>query len=301
MINMDWYRIFLHTARSGNQTKAAQELYMTQPSVSYAIKQLEEELGLKLFHRLSKGVELTEEGRALLNYVEQSFSLLQAGEKKMHALKHLAGGELRVGASDSLFKHLLLPHLNSFHHTYPEVRIRLSHGKTSEIVQRLKDGQIDCGIIHLPLTDPLLEIKPLTHIQDVFVVGKGYRELAEPSIPIETLAKLPLLFLSSGSSTRRFIEQWFGAHGHSVQPDIELGSIDLLIEFAKLGFGAALVTRSFVLKELQSGELFELHPTAKIPERSIAVAVRQDISLSLPAVQFVDALISKVLPEPGGE
>jgi DNA-binding transcriptional LysR family regulator len=69
MLHLEWYRIFLHTARHGNVTKAAQELHVTQPSVSYAIKQMEEALGLKLFHRLSKGVELTEEGKALAAYV----------------------------------------------------------------------------------------------------------------------------------------------------------------------------------------------------------------------------------------
>ncbi|RAV20505.1 LysR family transcriptional regulator [Paenibacillus contaminans] len=291
MINMDWYRIFLYTARNGNLTKAAQELYITQPSVSYAIKQMEEALGLKLFNRLSKGVELTPEGRALLNYVEQSFSLLDAGEKKMHALKHLAGGELRIGASDSLFKHVLLPELNRFRTEYPQVRIRLSHGKTTDIVQRLEDGQIDCGIVHFPIASPQLDITPLAAIQDCFVAGSSYRELSGRSLSAGEMADLPLLLLSQGSSTRRFVEQWFHSQGFAVEPDIELGSIDLLIEFAGLGFGVAFVTRSFVEKQLRSRKLFELQPAEPIPARTIGVAVRRDLSLSLPAERFVRALI----------
>ena len=87
MFNLEWYRIFLQTARYGNLTKAAQALHITQPSVSYAMKQMEEALGIKLFNRLSKGVELTKEGQSLLKYVEQSFTLLDAAEKHVLNLK----------------------------------------------------------------------------------------------------------------------------------------------------------------------------------------------------------------------
>lgn len=102
IINIEWYRIFLHTAKLLNLTKAAQELHITQPSVSYALKQLEAILGVKLFTRQSKGVLLTSEGLALLEFVEQSFSLLDAGENKLLSLKNLATGELRIGASGPL-------------------------------------------------------------------------------------------------------------------------------------------------------------------------------------------------------
>lgn len=95
---------FLYTARYKNLTKAANELHITQPSVSYAIKQMEDSLGLKLFHRLSKGVELTEEGRALLEYVEPSLVMLDSAQKHLHNLKQLNEGEVRIGASDSLIK-----------------------------------------------------------------------------------------------------------------------------------------------------------------------------------------------------
>ncbi len=92
MINMEWYRIFHQTARSKNLTKAAEELFITKPSVSYAIKQMETALDMKLFHRLSKGVELTEEGQVLFDFVDQALTLLHAGENQMQAMKRLAGG-----------------------------------------------------------------------------------------------------------------------------------------------------------------------------------------------------------------
>ncbi|WHY17497.1 LysR family transcriptional regulator [Paenibacillus sp. G2S3] len=287
MFNLEWYRIFWQTARHRNLTKAAVELHITQPSVSYAIKQMEEALGLKLFHRLSKGVELTEEGQALFEYVEQSFSMLDSAQKHLENLKQLNEGEIRIGASDYLIKHLLLPQLNTFHSTYPGIRIRLSHGKTPDITKRLKDGEIDCAFVHMPLHDPLLNIQTLAVLEDCFVVGEAYQDLASRSLTMKEVSELPLILFSQGSSTRVFVEQWFATKGLSVIPDIELGSIELLAEFARLGYGAAFISRSFVQEDLHSGKLYELKLDDPLLPRSIGFAVRQDRKLSVAAEHFV--------------
>jgi DNA-binding transcriptional LysR family regulator len=290
MFQLEWYRIFLHTARRGNLTKAAQDLHITQPSVSYAVKQMEEALGLKLFHRLSKGVELTEEGRVLLKYVEQSFALLDAAQRHLHDLKQLTEGEIRIGASDSLIKYLLLPQLNAFHGEHPGIRIRLTPGKTPEIARKLKEGQIDLAIVRLPMEDPMLIVRELAVLEDCFVVGEVYRELGDRTLSIRELAELPLLSHSPGSSTRIFVERWFAASGLTVNPDIELGSIDLLTEFARLGYGVAFVPKPFVEAELRNGQLFELRLDDSLPPRSVGMAIRSDTPLSIAAERFVGML-----------
>lgn len=292
MIHLEWYRIFLHTARQGNFTKAAKDMHLTQPSVSHAIKQLEEEMEVKLFHRMPKGVELTEEGAVLLDYVEQAFSILESGQRHVDGMKKLQRGEVRIGASDYLIKHHLLPYLNVYHKEYPGIHIRLSHGKTPELTERLLEGEIHCAIVHLPLEDPLLEVRMLA-IQDYcFVAGaEKYGALKGRPIGREELAMLPLLLLSAGSSTRRFVEQWFAEQGIEVEADIELGSLDLLAEFAMLGYGIALINRSFVEAEIASGKLLELELAEPLPPRSIGFAVRRDLKLSLAAEDFVRLLI----------
>ena len=290
MMNLEWYRIFLYTAKSGNLTKAAQELHITQPSVSYAIKQLEEGLGVKLFDRLSKGVALTSEGSSLLEYVEKSFSLLDLGERKMASLKSHTSGELRIGASGPIIKHLLLSPLDQLRAQYPEVRIRLSQGKTAEIKTQLKEGQIDLGFVHLPVIDPDLNTVQLTTIQDCFVVGPAYSKLAEQPISTADIAKIPLLLLSRGSNTRQFIERWFAAQGITMEVDIELNSSEMLIELAHRGYGTACVTRSFVQQELQNGKLYELQTVEAIPVRNIGVATRRNSSLSVIAHYFMGLL-----------
>ncbi|GGG14700.1 LysR family transcriptional regulator [Paenibacillus abyssi] len=290
MMNMEWYRIFLHTAKLGNLTKAAHELHITQPSVSYAIKQLEAELGVKLFDRMSKGVALTTEGSALLEYVEKSFSFIDAGENKIRSLRELTAGELRIGANGPVIKHLLLPVLDQFHAEHPDVRIRLTQGKTSDIRNRLKEGRIDLGLVHLPLLDDDLNVDHLLAIQDCFVVGQAYRSLTKQSISTEDMIKIPLLLLSQESSTRAFVEQWLSSQGLHSEVDIELSSLDMLTEFAQRGYGAAFVTHSFVQDLLEQGKLFALQTREPIPTRSVGIATRRVGSLTLIANRFKEML-----------
>src|SRR5690606_4189663 len=126
-----------------NLTKAAQNLHMTQPSVSYAIKQLEEALGMALFVRLPKGVQLTHEGRALFEHVSAAFNQLESGERQIKLMKQFEDGVVRIGANGAAIKHILLPRLDEFHSKYPQIRIRLLQERTSNIVNHLKEGTLD--------------------------------------------------------------------------------------------------------------------------------------------------------------
>ncbi|HFL3236884.1 TPA: LysR family transcriptional regulator, partial [Clostridioides difficile] len=139
--NYELYKVFYWAAKTGSLTQAAKALYITQPSVSHAIKQLEDSFGLTLFYRTSKGVALTQEGASLYSYIEQSQILISMAEEKMAALKSLDSGELRMGGSDSLFKHYMLPFLEEFHTQYPGIKLHLSHGTTPEVITFLKEGK----------------------------------------------------------------------------------------------------------------------------------------------------------------
>ncbi|MFX3633883.1 MAG: LysR family transcriptional regulator [Candidatus Pristimantibacillus sp.] len=292
MNHLESYRIFLYTARMGNFTKAAQELHITQPSVSYAVKQLEEAFGVKLFDRLSKGVCLTSEGNALYEYVEQSFALLARGEKKLHDLVKLNAGELRIGASGPIIKHLLQAHLEPFHAANPQIRIRIQQSKTSEVSRQLKEEQIDLGFVHLPLEDPELTVVPLMNIQDCFFVGEAYRELTHSPISVSQLLTIPLVLPTSGSSTRIFVEKWFASQGLSKEADIELNSTEMIVEFAQHGYGAAFVARQFAQKELDNGSLLEVKLIEQIPTRTIGVVTRREAALPLASARFLDRLLT---------
>jgi len=298
MLQLEWYRIFYQTSKTKNLTKAAQQLFITQPSVSYAIKQMEKALGVKLFNRLSKGVELTQEGRELFLYVEQSMAMLEAGEKKIQELKQLKTGELRIGASDTMIKQLMLPYFDRFHARYPDIRLRVAHGSTSEIIQFLKEGRVDIGVVRLPAEDPLIEVQEFARVQDTFVAGPAFRHLAEKPITISQMKDIPLITLIPGSNTRRYLEQLFAAHGIEPKFDFVLSNVDLMVEFAKRNLGITLVARSFVQKELASGGLVELRTVEPIPPRSIGIAKRRGATLPLASERFVEMISGEGRPRP---
>lgn len=278
--NLELYRVFYWTAKELNLSRAAERLFITQPSVSHAIKQLENELAVTLFHRGARGVRLSEEGELLFAQVEQAFNMLESGERHIAELNNLIRGELRLGGSDSLCKHYLLPALSRFCSDYPQIRLDLVHGTTPEIVRHVKEGRIDFGIVRLPLDEPSLSVIEAIQVQDCFVTGPRYAELTKSPLPLASLVHYPLILFSKNSSSRRFIQDVAASLGVVIEPEIELASVDLLIAFAKAGFGISFVTRQFVQEELDRGTLLEVKLTDAIPPRRIGITYQTNRRLS---------------------
>ncbi|WP_169085065.1 LysR family transcriptional regulator [Paenibacillus sp. PL91] len=288
MNNYELYKVFYWAAKTGSLTQAAKFLYITQPSVSHAIKQLEESFGITLFYRNSKGVALTQEGAILYSYIEKSQILITLAEEKLAALKNLDSGELRIGGSDSLFKHYLLPYLEDFHQRYPGIKLQLIHGTTPEIIAFLKEGKIDLGVVRMPIVDPQLEVKEGIQLQDCFVAGARYAELKNMVLSLERLLQYPVILFSRNSRARMAITELFQGYGLELKPEIEVGSVDLLIEFARKGLGISYVTREFVSKELDEGSLFEIKLEVELPPSQVGIMIMRNMPLSIAASHFIE-------------
>ncbi|OZB95169.1 LysR family transcriptional regulator [Paenibacillus sp. XY044] len=295
MINTEWYRIFLHASESLNMTKAAQHLNMTQPSVSYAIKQLEEALGVKLFDRLSKGILLTEEGHALYDQVKQAFDTLDYAEHYMKQLGQLNEGRLRIGANGAIIRDYIVPLLDIFRSQYPNIRVQVSQQKTGHILEQLKQGFLDLGYVYLPVKDEEIKVVDSFVSPYCVVAGNSFASLAKAPLSAAHLAELPLLMLSSGSATRSYIEAWFQTQDVEAAADFELNSLDMLAEFAERGYGAAILPRAFVASSIKEGSLLELNMEVPLPDRSVGVAVRKHSSPSLAAEAFLHIQSSRSL------
>lgn len=285
--NYELYKVFYWAAKTGSLTQAAKMLYLTQPSVSHAIKQLEESFGVALFYRNSKGVELTQEGAVLYSYIEQSQILISLAEEKLAALKNLDSGELRIGGSDSLFKHYVLPYLEQFHKRHPGVKLHLNHGTTPEVITFLKEGRIDLGVVRMPIVDPQLQVTESFQLQDCFVAGPHYEQLQDQVLSLDMLLQYPIILFSRNSRARMTITELFQSYGYSIRPEIEVGSVDLLIEFAKRGLGISYVTREFVSKELEEGALFEVHLDIPLPPSHVGLLTMRNMPLSNAAAAFI--------------
>lgn len=285
-MHLDLYRVFYVTAMEKNFSKAAKKLYITQPSVSHSIKQLEERLGVQLFLRTSKGVTITNEGKTLFDYIQQAFGLIDNAERKISELKSLESGHVTIGGSDSTCKHYLLPYVQTFQDIFPKIQIKLQHGSTPQILDKLTNGLIDIGIIHMPINQSQIQLTEFLSINSTFIVGKKHKDLANKTLSLEEMLNYPIISFSETSSSRRFLNQLFQKQGLSVKPDIEVGSVELLIECAKIGMGIAFVTKELVSKELSEGELIEVHLNENLEKRKIGLVTKKDIPLSVAADQF---------------
>lgn len=287
-MNNELYKVFYWASKTGSLTQAAKALYLTQPSVSHAIKQLEDSFGITLFNRNSKGVELTQEGAILYSYIEQSQILISLAEEKMAALRNLDSGELRIGGSDSLFKHYLLPYLEDFHEKYPRIRLHLNHGTTPEVIAFLKEGKIDLGVVRMPIDDPQLEVRESIQLRDCFVAGERYAELKNTVLSLDKLLEHPVILFSRNSRARMAITELFHSYGYKLKPEIEVGSVDLLIEFARRGLGISYVTREFVSKELEEGSLFEIQLDVPLPPSHVGIMIMRNMPLSSAASKLIE-------------
>lgn len=289
-INLEWYRSFYWVAQTGSLTAAAERLNITQPAVSHTIKQLEEKMGGALFFRTSRGVDLTTEGKVLLRFIEQAFHNVELGERAIAEMNNLNSGEIHIGASDTLCKYYLLSYLEQYHEQYPSVRIHITNRTTPETLLLLKEGKIDFGIVSLPVSDKQIEFRKSKPLQDCLVGGKGYRHLANQPMAIADLGQYPLLFLEPGGSTRQHIDEFLVSNQINITPEFELGSVDLLVQFALRGFGLAFVIRDYVTEELKRGELVEIPIVPMLPERNIGIATLRGVPLSAAAKSFLTLL-----------
>ncbi len=290
MLNLERYRVFYHTAKELSFSKAAEGLFISQPAVSQTIKLLEEELGGQLFLRTSRGVQLTREGEVLFKYIEQAFKLIETGEQKLADIHNLLSGEIKIGASDTLSKYYLLPYLKMFHERYPQVRIQVTNRTTPETVSLLKSGYVDLGIVNLPIEAEQVLIKKVMTVQECFVVGDKYKKLAAEELSIHELVKYPILLLEKGTNTRKFVDEYAARNGLILTPEIELGSIDVLVQFARIGLGISYVVRDFIQEDLNQENLYEIKVKEKIPQRSIGIVTLKDIPLSKAAEMFISLL-----------
>ena len=289
-IKLDLYKIFCEVARRGSFSKAAEFLYMTQPAVSQAIMQLENELEIRLFTRVPRGVVLTNEGEVLFEYASSGINLIDVGEKKIMEVKNLMAGELRIGVGDTISRFFLLPFLEEFHSKYPNIKLKIINRTSLELGKLLKSGEIDIAICNLPIDSSQLKIKELMDIHDIFVCGEEYKDKSSIPLNFNELAELPLILLEPKSNSRQYVEKYILSKGVKIEPEIELGSHDLLLEFAKINLGISCVVKEFSKEYLDDGSLYEIKLAEEIPKRAIGVCFLKTVSLSPAANRFVSGL-----------
>lgn len=272
-INFELYRVFYTVARHGNITAAAEELHISQPAISRSIKNLEEQLGGKLFTRTKRGVILTDEGQEFFKYIKTAIEYINNAEHKFNDLMNLETGSIRIGISTTLTKEFLLPYIETFHKLYPKIDIQITTNISSELIHSLKNGLIDIVIVNLGSKKygEDLNVMKVKEIHDCFVANDNYQELFNKKVSIQDLNDYPLILLPKGSNTRMFLNSIVDENNIILKPSMELASISLTIEFAKIGLGIAYVPKEYITEYLKTKKLQIIETVEEIPSRHIAL------------------------------
>lgn len=297
--NFNLYHIFYTVAKCQNISAAAKLLYISQPAISKSISRLEQALHTTLFIRKSRGVSLTLEGELLFKQVDTAFNAIRLGEERLKKVNALGLGQLSVGVSTTLCRYVLLPYLQAFTHAHPHVKISISCQSSYQTIKALENGAVDIGLIGEPPKNRELEFFPLREIQDCFVTTHNYLDNLKTRLTIQwnkaqmsksafLFSQATLILLDKDNLTRQYVDKYLEAQGLDSDRLIEVTSMDLLIEFAKIDLGIACVISDFVKNELESGQLIPIKSPVTIPKRKIGFACREENQLSDSARRFLD-------------
>ncbi len=297
--NLNYYKAFYTVAKYRNISKAADALYISQPAISKSLSRLEENLGCSLFHRTSRGVTLTPEGNILYERVREAFQAIDSGEEELRHRTELGIGQLRIGVSTTLCKYILLPYLHAFIHLHPHIKITIDCQSTLHTMELLETGAIDIGLIGAPKQSNSLVYTELQTIQDTFVTTRSYLDNLSIREPEQNnlFSTGTLMLLDEENITRQFIDDYFYRNQIKTNQILEVSTMDLLIEFARIGLGIACVIREFVEQDLKQGTLIELPLSAPIENRSIGLAYAKSHTPASTVLEFLNYMKTSVLSE----
>lgn len=292
--NLNLYHIFFTVARCRNISGAARKLYISQPAISKAISRLEQNLNTTLFIRSSRGVKLTETGEILYRQVESAFSAISQGEEQLKKMQELGMGHLSIGVSNTLCKYVLLPYLSRFTQKNPHIQISIYCQSSYQTMQALESGTVDIGLIGENDRMEKFAFLPVREIRDTFVCTTRYldhlRERTSlPSLPDGPciIAHSTLMLLDKDNITRQYMEKYLLAEKITAAQTLEVTSMDLLIDFAKIDLGVACVIRNFVEEELNDGRLIELSMPFAVLPRNVGFATLKNCAATFALNQFL--------------
>lgn len=291
-INFELYKVFYHVAQTLSFSEAAEKLFISQSAVSQAIKSLEQKMNCKLLLRSTKQVRLTSEGKLLYEYVEQAYNSLKTAERSISEIDSMQNGEISIGATDTICKYYLMPYFKNFRKLYPGIKIHVTNRTSPKCIELLEKRIVDFSIINVPedFRRSGISVQEIGEIQDVFIAGNDFPELKDRKVGLHELEKYPVLVLEKNTTTRKYFDSLIDKFNLNIRPEIELGSVDLLVEMCRIGLGISFVIEDSIEDALNKGEVFKLDTYEKIPPRKLGLLTSSSMPLSKAAVKFIELL-----------
>ena len=251
-------QVFHTVARLLSFTKAAETLHMTQPAVTFQIRQLEEYFNTRLFDRTHNRISLTAAGDRVFEYADKIISLYSEMDNKVRELTGDVSGILIIGASTTIAEYVLPSLLGEFKTQNPGINIRLRISNSVGIVNMVEENTVDVGIVESPITNKNLAVEVCWHDMLVCVFPPQHPLAQKPAIRIQDLQGLPFISREEGSGTREFIGEYMernNMHLHDLNVSLEVGNPEAIKSAVEAGLGVSILSQATIVKELKLGTL----------------------------------------------
>ncbi len=259
-MNIDQLRIFQEVVLTGSFTKAARELFLSQPAVSQQIKKLENAYGVKLFDRQGKSIQLTHQGEILFSKITNVLSDLRDIEKIFEDMSELDIGRIAI-ASTAVFSTYFLPQaMGVFNRNYPRIELELNTGNSHRVITKLLEGRTDFGFGGVVKSEPDIQYCLIHQEPYIFVVGNEHPLAAKSLVAVDDLKDFPFIWREHGTLTRRKMEEMLGGPRASLifGNVIEVQNVETAKRLVEGGYGVTIIPEIAVRRELEGGWLREV-------------------------------------------
>lgn len=251
--------MFRAVAENSSFTLAGQQLHVAQSAISRKVRILEEELGEKLFRRVNKRVFLTPAGDTMMRYTHRIFQELRNASLEVADHTQMKRGTLRIGSGMTACMYLLPPVIEEFQSGFPNIDVQVITGTADSLLQQIRSGRIDLGVLTLPLLSPDLEVTPFTKEEMVLVASPRNRKLAKRrTISARELGEHRMILFSHGTSTRSVLDQYFDRVRVEPRVAMESENVATIKPLVRINLGVALLPLRSVVAEAKRGELHYL-------------------------------------------
>lgn len=254
-MNLNQLRAYYTVAKTGAFSKAAEELFVTEPAVFIQVRSLERYLGFKLLDKFGKDFVPTEVGRMLFVYAAKIFSLEEEADRAIKDVQALKSGELRIGTTKAIAQYVMPVAISSFQNLYPRIKVLLSEGSSDELVKEVANHEIELAITARVPYPNRISATPFSKDKIIVIVSPESELLEREEVSFEELNDQPVICRDAGSATRLAVSAAFEKQGLTPSAMIESGNAEFIKDMVKKNKGYSLLASICVSKEIRAGDL----------------------------------------------
>lgn len=294
-LNLNLYKIFYEVAKNKSISAASKNMYISQPAISKAIKNLENDLGVVLFYRTLNGTVLTEKGQELFEYVEEAFNSFRAAEKKMNENKNLEKGSLSVGIPSHIASFYIMNKVVEFHEKYSKIDVTVVNRPSSELLKLLENNEIDFVIDTMSFKDELdcFNVKKLTTFSHCFIALSNTNFIEEKDeYSLKDLKSVPLILPVFHSSHRQILDNLAKENNVELENILSIETSELIYSMVKKGLGVGYILYDMVKDDIESGKLKLIKVKEQLPQVPLNLIYREK-NLTEAPLRFINEYLGK--------